>query len=267
MAKRVAVVLSGCGNRDGSEIRETILALLALERAGTRPFCVAPTEAKRPAVNHLDGSVDPALRDVFAESARLARGRLRPLAEISPDHFEALVFPGGAGVGTVLSNYAEKGAVCDVHPDVVRLLKAALAAHKPMGFICLAPILAARVLGPVAGVRVTFGPRAIPAAKHAAIMGADVRPCTPTEVVIDQKARVVSTPAYMYEEIRLQEVATAVDKLARAVAQLCRLSEGQHPRAPEGQPPRSPRPGSSVREVPPRKARRHNAIIPGRGSA
>jgi enhancing lycopene biosynthesis protein 2 len=125
-------------------------------------------------------------------------------------------------VATVLSNYADKGVVCNVHPDVERLLKAMLARRRPMGFLCMAPILAARVLGPVAGVRITFGPRACEEAKHAAVMGADVRPCPVRDIVVDQKISVVSTPAYMYDDARLADVAVGIDKAVRMVLSLAR---------------------------------------------
>jgi enhancing lycopene biosynthesis protein 2 len=224
MGKRAAVVLSGCGAGDGSEVREAILTLLSLERAGADVMCFAPDVPQTVVHDHAKAALDPgaAPRQVLSEAARLARGRIRPLASLGDGDFDVLIFPGGGGVGTVLSNYAEKGERCEVLPDVARLLKAALAKHRPIGLICLAPILAARVLGPVAGVHLTLGPRGTPAAKHAAVMGADVRPGQATDVFVDRKNRVVSTPAYMYEDIRLTEVAHAIEKLVRTVMQLAR---------------------------------------------
>jgi enhancing lycopene biosynthesis protein 2 len=222
MAKRVGLVLSGCGARDGSEIREAVLAWLSIERRGGEVVCAAPTAVQDRIVDHLTGEADGPPRAVLSEAARLARGQVRDLASLGVDDVDALVFPGGAGVGSVLSNYAQKGVVCDVHPDVVRLLKGCLGSHRPMGFVCLAPILAARVLGPVAGVRLTLGSRANAPAKHAAVMGADVRPCAPDDLILDKKARVVSTPAYMYEDARLPVVAEAIDKLVRLVMSMAR---------------------------------------------
>ena len=235
MAKRVAVVLSGCGAGDGSEIREAVLTLLTLDRAGAQVIFAAPDATQTRVFDHQQGA--PAAgappRQALAEAARIARGPVRPLSELRIEEVDALIFPGGDGVATVLSNYADKGQVCDVDPDVARLLKEALASHRPMGFICLAPILAARVLGPVAGVRVTLGPRATAPAKHAAVMGADVRPCNVNDIFVDSKTRVISTPAYMYEEARLTEVAQGIEKLVRALLQLAR-DRRPAPR-PEGQ--------------------------------
>jgi enhancing lycopene biosynthesis protein 2 len=246
MAKCVGVVLSGCGSKDGSEVREAVLTLLSLERGGAEPVCLAPDLAQARVVDHLSGRVDPSAspRRVMAESARIARGQLRDIASVRDNELDALIFPGGNGVAHVLSNYADKGVVCNVHPDVERLLKAMLARRRPMGFICMAPILAARVLGPVAGVRITLGSRACEEAKHAAVMGADVRPCPVRDIVVDQKTSVVSTPAYMYDDARLADVAVGIDKAVRMVLSLARdrrprPSPGPMER-PEGKAPPPP---------------------------
>src|SRR5687768_13587488 len=166
MPKRVGVVLSGCGPADGSEVREAVLTLLSIERGGAEAICMAPDRPSPQVIDHRTGDAGGPARSVMAEAARIARGDIRDLAKVTLDDVDALVFPGGQGVATVLSNYVDKGAVCDVNPDVVRLMKAHLSSRRPLGFVCLAPILAARVLGPIAGVRITFGPRGTPPAKH-----------------------------------------------------------------------------------------------------
>jgi enhancing lycopene biosynthesis protein 2 len=260
MAKRVGVVLSGCGHRDGSEIHEAVLTMVGLDRGGAEIICAAPDVGQHWVVDHLNGDraiVKPS-RNVLSESARIGRFGVRPLSTLDPRDLDALIFPGGEGVGQNLSNWVEKGEVCDVNPDVARLLKACLAAHKPMGFICLAPLLAARVLGPVAGVRITLGPRGTVPARHAAVMGADVRPSPVNDIVVDQKNKVVSTPAFMYDDARLREVAAGIDKLIRTVMSLSRdrapsitstpsasATAPTPPAAPTPAPP-APRPSDTV---------------------
>jgi enhancing lycopene biosynthesis protein 2 len=233
MPKRVGVVLSGCGSGDGSEVREAVLTVLSIERGGGEAICMAPDRPMPFVRDHLTGNTERAPRSVMAEAARIARGQIRAIAGVTLDDLDALVFPGGEGVATVLSNYADKGAVCDVDPDVVRLMKAHLSSRRPLGFVCLAPILAARVLGPIAGVRITLGPRGTPPAKHAAVMGADVRPCPVREIMVDQKSRVITTPAYMYDDARLNDVAVGIDKMVRAVLG---LAKDRRPRPPQPQP-------------------------------
>jgi enhancing lycopene biosynthesis protein 2 len=225
MAKRVGLILAGCGHRDGSDVGEVTIALLALDRLGADVVCAAPDQPQSVVANHLSGDVTPAKppkRGVLAEAARLTRGRIVSVAGIGDRDLDALIIPGGQGVGYSLSSYADKGELCEVNPDVARLLRAMLAAHKPIGVCSLAAIVVARVLGPVAGVRLTLGSKHPPAAKHAAVMGADVRPCTVDDVVIDQKARVISTPASIYDDAPLRQIALGVDKLVRTVVGLAR---------------------------------------------
>jgi len=243
MATRVGVVLSGCGAEDGSEINEAVLTLYWLERMGCRPVAMAPDCLQARVFDHLAGAADAQAspRRALVEAARIARGRVRDIGSVEDGELDALVFPGGAGVATVLSNYAEKGVVCDVHPGVARLLKAMLSRRRPMGFVCLAPILAARVLGPAAGVRITFGTKACPEAKHAAVMGADVRPCPLREILVDEKNRVVSTPAYMYDEARLCDVGFSIERLVR---QVLALGRGRQPRPQPGAGPQPRSPAS-----------------------
>src|SRR5262245_24333079 len=133
MSRRVGIVLSGCGYQDGSEIREAVFTLLSLERANARVIFAAPDVPQTVVANHFanhsggdDTGKTEAPRRVLAESARIARGDIRPLADLQVDDVDALIFPGGYGVGLVLSNYAEKGALCDVDPDVSRLLRGML---------------------------------------------------------------------------------------------------------------------------------------------
>jgi enhancing lycopene biosynthesis protein 2 len=240
MAIRVGVVLSGCGTEDGSEVSEAVLTLYWIERSGGSPVCIAPDVAQGRVVDHLTHAVDGqgSTRRAMVEAARIARGRVRDIATVKDTDIDALIFPGGAGVTSALSNYAQKGVVCDVHPEVARLLKAMLARRRPMGFVCVAPILAARVLGPAAGVRITFGTKTCEEAKHAAIMGADVRPCPLREILVDQKNRVVSTPAYMYDEARLSDVGFTIERLVRQVMSFARERQGRPQPGPREPGPR-----------------------------
>jgi len=243
MAKRVGVILSGCGQRDGSDVAESLITLLALERAGAEVICAAPDQPQTVLANHLSGDSAPAKppkRNVLIESARLARGAVRNLAALGDRDIDALIIPGGEGTWQNLSSYADKGELCEVNPDVARLLRALLASRKPIGVIGLASILAARVLGPVAGVRITLGSKHTTAAKHAAVMGADLRPCPVDDVVIDQKSRVISTPAHMYDDASLRQVALGIEKLVRSVVG---LAQDRAPRAPGPAVPATTAPG------------------------
>jgi enhancing lycopene biosynthesis protein 2 len=217
MAKRVGVLLSGCGRLDGSDASETILTLLVIERAGAEAICAAPDVDQALVVDHVSSERASVPRNAWSEAARLVGPRIRPLSALKTDAIDALIVPGGEGPIATLSDYREKHALCHVQPEVAELLRAMLQARRPMGFFGLSALLAARVLGPAAGVRVTLGSKGTPAAKHAAVMGADVRPCAAEDLIVDQKARVYTTPGFLAEGARLPGVARAVDKLVRAV--------------------------------------------------
>jgi enhancing lycopene biosynthesis protein 2 len=250
MPKRVAVILSGCGVGDGSDLHESLLTLLSIERGGAQAVCAAPDLASAGVWDHLANqrATDAAPRRALVEAARLARGRIRELSTLQLGDFDALIVPGGAGVGDVLSNYAARAQLCEVHPHLAQLLKAALSSHRPMGFVGLAALLAARVLGPVAGVRLTLGPRTGNASKDAAVMGADVRPSAITDIFLDKKTRIISTGGFLHDEMQLTQAGQAIDKLVRTVLHLARdrtrppAPPPPGPNPPGGRPAQAPRP-------------------------
>src|SRR5262245_28496571 len=120
MAKRVGVVLSGCGGRDGSEIVEVVTTLLAIQRSGAEAVCAAPDVKQAHVVDHRTGAPEAgaAPRGALAEAARFVGGRIVEIGALAVDDVDALIVPGGEGVASVLSDYAEKGQTCAVHPDV-----------------------------------------------------------------------------------------------------------------------------------------------------
>lgn len=195
---RVAVCLSGCGVFDGSEIHEAVLTLTALDQAGAEIVCCAPNIEQAAVVNHLNRSpVAGERRNVLVESARIARGAIRDLADVKAGDIDALIFPGGFGAATNLSTFAKDGPECQVNPEVERLVKEMLAAKKPIGAICIAPAMLARITGRVVpGARLTIGTDKETAAAIER-MGATHAECACDGFVVDEKNRIVSTPAYM----------------------------------------------------------------------
>ncbi|HSV29987.1 MAG TPA: isoprenoid biosynthesis glyoxalase ElbB, partial [Candidatus Omnitrophota bacterium] len=131
-----AVVLSGCGVFDGSEIHEAVLTLLAIDRAGGGYQCFAPDIAQRDVVNHLTQQQMAESRNVLVEAARIARGRIKPLSAFDASQFDVLIFPGGFGAAKNLSSFAVDGPDCSVDPEVERAVKAMAAAKKPIGALC-----------------------------------------------------------------------------------------------------------------------------------
>jgi enhancing lycopene biosynthesis protein 2 len=192
----VGVLLSGCGFLDGAEIHESVLTLLALDQQGATIICCAP-KVSFAVVDHLTKKPTGEKRDVLAEAARIARGEIRDVATVQATQLDALILPGGFGAAKNLCNFAEKGAACTVHPEVERLIGDCLAARKPVGAICIAPALLARIAGK-RGVKatLTIGNDAGTAGAIVA-MGCVHENRPVTEVAVDRAHKVVSTPAYM----------------------------------------------------------------------
>ncbi|MBF0393609.1 MAG: isoprenoid biosynthesis glyoxalase ElbB [Alphaproteobacteria bacterium] len=191
----VAVVLSGCGVFDGTEIHEAVLTLLALDRQGAAYQCFAPDVQQHHVVDHLSGNETDEVRNVLVESARIARGKIRDLAGFDAQRYDALIFPGGFGAAKNLSSFAADGPDATIQPDVEAAIRAMRAAGKPIGALCIAPVLLARVLG---GVELTIGDDA-GTASAIEQMGATHRPATHGEVVVDTANKVATTPCYMLD--------------------------------------------------------------------
>ena len=141
---RIGICLSGCGFNDGAEIHESVITALALDRVGTDILYTAPNMMQTKVVNHLSGDNMNENRNVLIESARIARGEITDLADITADDMDGLIFPGGFGAVLNLCDFGIKGADCDIHPEVNRIIQEMLKENKPLGFICIAPALFAR---------------------------------------------------------------------------------------------------------------------------
>lgn len=217
MTKQVAVILAGCGVYDGSEIYETTLTLLRLDQLGIGYRCFAPDIEQQQVINHLNQEVvEGDVRNVLQESARLARGEISSLNELVADEFDAVIVPGGFGVAKNLSDFA----TASDNMQVLDALKEALSGFrdeaKPIGLMCIAPVMVPRLLGE--GIAVTVGND--PAVSGAiSAMGGLHRSCGVEDIVVDLEHRVVTTPAYMLAT-RISEAATGIFKLVDRIAEM-----------------------------------------------
>lgn len=219
---KVGVVLSGCGVYDGAEIHEAVLTLLALDRAGADSVCFAPDVDQMHVVNHLTGQVAPGeRRNVLAESARIARGKVQDLAKAQAAELDAIIFPGGFGAAKNLCDFAVKGADCAVHPEVARIIREMYQAKKPIGAICIAPAILSRELGDQ-GPTLTIGTDH-ETASALTKMGAKHEACPVGECIVDKEHRLVTTPAYMLAH-RISEAAAGIEKLVGEVLRLVKLN-------------------------------------------
>lgn len=215
--KKIGVVLAGCGVRDGSEIHEAVFTLLAIDKQGAEAVCMAPN-ADFPVTDHLSMQESGEKRNALVESARIARGNIRDIAEVKAADLDAIIFPGGFGAAKNLCDFAVKGAGAAVHPEVSRLLKEMAAAGKPIGAICIAPALISVVLGKELAPTLTIGNDAGTAAEIEKT-GTRHQDCPVSEFVVDEKNKLVSTPAYMLAH-RISETYEGIDKCVREVIKL-----------------------------------------------
>ncbi len=225
MAKtlKVAVLLAGCGHLDGAEVREAVLTLLALDQHGVDFQCIAPNADQHHVINHATGQPVPgAVRNILEESSRIARvGQCLDLAKARVEDFDALVMPGGYGVAKNHCSFAFKGAEADVRPDVAAFVRGFLDAKKPVGAICIAPALVALTLSGRSAARLTLGgdPGCADAMRRLGHLHQD----TPSsrEIVIDEALKLVTTPAYMFDDARLSDVWVGIERCVAEVLKRC----------------------------------------------
>ena len=213
--KRFAVILAGCGVFDGAEIHEATLTLLAIAKAGASYQCFAPDKEQTQVVNHITGSPVNESRNVLIESARIARGKIKPLNLYDPEVFDALILPGGFGVAKNLCSFAFEGSDCTVDPEVELSIIASVEAGIPIGALCIAPALMAKILP---GVKVTIGNDS-DTAKALVIMGAEHEITDHAEVVVDKKYKLVTTPCYMLDA-NIVQIAEGTEKVVHELIEL-----------------------------------------------
>lgn len=214
--KKIAVVLSGCGHRDGSEITESVSLLIALHQAGADVSCFAP-DIEIPVTNHITGQPQNEKRRLLVEAGRIARGKVQSLDKLNVKDFDALAFPGGYGAAKNLCNWAEKGAKCDVNPDVKRVILDFHNASKPIAALCIAPVLLARVLGDKK-ITLTIGDDKETIAEIQKT-GALHEECPVDDYITDREGKIVTTPAYMYGNAKPNEVFKGIFGLAHELVE------------------------------------------------
>ena len=215
MSKKIAVILSGCGNKDGAEIHESVMTLWAIHKHGAEYQCFAPDVEQHHVLNFITNQEMDEKRNVLVESARIARGDIKDLKEYNASDFDGLVLPGGLGAAKNLSTFAFDGPHCFVNKEVERAVKETAAQNKPIGALCIAPAIIARILG---DVQVTIGQDP---GTEAAItkMGARHQQTSHGEIVVDEQHKIVTTPCYMLDA-RVDQIGEGAENLIKALLQM-----------------------------------------------
>lgn len=215
MAK-VAIVLSGCGYLDGSEIYETVLTILALEKRNVQWQGIAANKNQKHVVNHLTQSVDnnASSRNIMEEAARITRGNVIDIAEADSDNYDAIIFPGGFGAAKNIMDFAFVGDdTYQMDEDVLTFARAFYLADKPAGYICIAPLMIPLIYPE--GTRATVGTDES-TSEVLQKKGAEVVLMDATEICVDEASKVVSTPAYMCAK-NILEASQGIEKLIEKV--------------------------------------------------
>ena len=212
---KFAIVLSGCGVYDGAEIQESVTAMLAVSRKGHSYQVFAPDIPQYHVVNHLTGEEMPAKRNVLVEAARIARGNIKDLATFDASEYDILLFAGGFGAAKNLSNFAFKGEDYLVNDETLKAIKDMHRAGKPVGAMCISPILLAEA---IEGVELTLGDLC-GASEAAEKRGAKHQVTTHGEVIVDRKNKVATTPCYMLDAT-IAQVAEGAENIVDALLKL-----------------------------------------------
>lgn len=209
--KKVAIILSGCGHLDGSEIRESVLTLLALDIQGISYEFFAPNVNQFNVVNHQNGEpLNHTARNVLQEANRIARGEIQNLKLLDVKSFDGLIIPGGFGVTKNLSNFATVGVNAKINSDLTQILKSFNETKKPIGAICIAPVLLALTFkNPI----ITLGTHPIDGINHVK--------CLVNDCVVDSQNLLVSRPAYMDSQACLSDIYEGISKLVKKMIMLC----------------------------------------------
>ncbi len=214
---RFAMILSGCGRADGSEIHETVTAMLAISDAGCTYDCYAPNIEQAVVINGLTSEKTSERRNVLVESARLARGDIKDISELDLSAYDAILLPGGLGAVTNWCDFAKAGIDCRVENSISRILEEAYKQKKVIGAMCIAPVIVAKVLGKY-GITVTIGNDKT-VAKSIEATGAHQQDTKVEDACVDVKNRIVTTPAYMLAS-NITEVNKGAKSLIKAMLEL-----------------------------------------------
>ncbi|MFN8255254.1 MAG: isoprenoid biosynthesis glyoxalase ElbB [Bacteroidales bacterium] len=213
--KKIAVILSGCGVFDGAEIHEAVMTLYAILKNGAVYEIFAPDIEQFHVINHLTGEESGEKRNVLVESARIARGKIKNIAFFNAEDFDGIIFPGGFGVAKNLSSYAFNGSKCSVDLTVEQAVKAMVKKGKPVGALCIAPALMARILK---DAMVTIGNDA-DTIENIELMGSKHKTTNHGEIVVDEKYKLVTSPCYMLDANIIQ-IAEGADNVVKKMLSL-----------------------------------------------
>ena len=216
---KIGVLLSGCGAKDGSEIHESVITLLALDQAGVKVSILAPNTNQHHVVDHLSNNEIHQSRNILSESARIARGNILRIEDINNSDLDALIFPGGTGMAKNIFNYAIKGSDFTIIKSVELLTQHMIINNKPLGAICIAPVMIAKVFQNMGRSGRLTGGFDKKISSDIESMGVSLGKVDARGIVVDYKNKIVSTPDYV-EAKSIKEVNEVIKKLVKQILKM-----------------------------------------------
>ncbi|OAT26140.1 isoprenoid biosynthesis glyoxalase ElbB [Proteus myxofaciens] len=214
--KSIAIILSGCGVFDGSEIHESVLTMLALSQNNAEVHYFSPDDLQPSVINHITGEEKSEKRNMMEESSRISRGKISPLSDAKAEMFDAVIIPGGFGAAKNLCTFATEGVNCEINKELLNFVQEMNKQKKPLGLMCIAPVMLPKMLN--SSVKLTIGndPQT---AKMIEEMGGIHINCAVDDIVVDEEQRVVTTPAYMLAE-SIAQAQVGINKLVKKVLEM-----------------------------------------------
>jgi enhancing lycopene biosynthesis protein 2 len=223
----IGILLSGCGVYDGTEIQEAVLSMLAITEAGHDYKCISVNKNQYHVVNHLTGETMDENRNMMVESARIARGEVQDINEISPAIIDGLVIPGGFGAAKNFTTWAFNGPDSDILPEVKLLIVNLVNAGKPIAALCVSPVVIAKALQNsniqptlTLGTTKEQSPYNIEDFhKGVESIGAKTEEKPITDILVDYDNKIITAPCYMMNANILE----VKNNIKKAVNQLIKM--------------------------------------------
>lgn len=224
---KVGLLLSGCGVYDGAEIQESLFSMLAIEEIGAEVVAISINENQHHVVNHLTGEEMSESRNMLVEAARITRGNVTDIEQLSVDTIDALVIPGGFGSAKNFTKWAFEGPAGNIHPTVKKLILGIVNAKKPLVALCVSPVVVAKALeGSAVHANLTIGSTAETSpydingfSQGLESTGALTSMKTIREINIDRENKIITAPCYMMDASML-EVRKNIQQAIQALKEL-----------------------------------------------
>ncbi|WP_027420175.1 isoprenoid biosynthesis glyoxalase ElbB [Crocinitomix catalasitica] len=225
---KIGLLLSGSGVYDGSEIQESVLAMLAIQEAGHEYVPISINQAQHHVINHLTGEEMDENRNMLIEAARIARGDIKEINTISPADIDAVVIPGGFGAAKNFTKWAFDGPQGAILPEVKLFLVNMVNVGKPICALCVSPVVLAKAFEDSdINLQMTLGSSKVSSPYdingfHEGIksVGATVAEATLSEITIDKTNNIVSAPCYMLDA-NIVEIRNNIKQAVEATIALC----------------------------------------------